>query len=290
MKVQDKDLIVQGGGGVRTAADQDLLERQMKIAIESKLLPRGITHPAQAIMIAMKGRELGIEPLHALSHIHIIEGKPTASSELMMGLIFKNCRSAIVQFVRSDAQVCELKVARERGGPASVFKFTIEDAQRAGVANKDNWRKYPDAMLRARAISAMARAMFPDAIMGCSYTPEEMGAVVNEEGAPVDVAPAPVRVSEPAKPTQQELDAIAATAKKFFEPEVGQSLGDYVITFGAHKGKRLKDMPVIQLEKYSKWLQDEAKKTGRGLGNHAHDFVRAADEYFKELANDNIPY
>jgi hypothetical protein len=37
-------------------------------------------------------------------------------------------------------------------------------------------------MLRARAISALCRFAFADVLMGASYTPEELGAEVNEEG------------------------------------------------------------------------------------------------------------
>jgi hypothetical protein len=38
-----------------------------------------------------------------------------------------------------------------------LFRFTIEDAGCAGLLAKDNWRKYPAAMLRARCISAVAQ-------------------------------------------------------------------------------------------------------------------------------------
>ena len=69
---------------------------------------------------------------------------------------------------------------RPEGEPQS-FRFSIEDAKRANLTGMA-WTKYPAAMLRARAISAGARAVFPDCIMGC-YTPEEMGAnIIEVEG------------------------------------------------------------------------------------------------------------
>jgi hypothetical protein len=58
----------------------------------------------------------------------------------------------------------------------------MEDAHRAGLSGKGPWKSYPAAMLRARAISAMARAMFPDALSGVVYTPEELGAEVDDDG------------------------------------------------------------------------------------------------------------
>ena len=64
----------------------------------------------------------------------------------------------------------------------SKFSYTIEEAKQAGLLGKDSWKNYPAAMLRARAVSIVARAVFPDSIMGCSYIHEELGAEVNEEG------------------------------------------------------------------------------------------------------------
>jgi len=52
------------------------------------------------------------------------------------------------------------------------MSFTIEQAQRAGVTGKDNWKKYPEAMLRARCISALARAVYPDVVLGIYETDE----------------------------------------------------------------------------------------------------------------------
>jgi hypothetical protein len=53
----------------------------------------------------------------------------------------------------------------------------MEDAKVAGLLSKDTWKKYPEAMLRARCVAIVARALFPDAIMGASYTPEELESV-----------------------------------------------------------------------------------------------------------------
>jgi len=51
-----------------------------------------------------------------------------------------------------------------------------------GLAGKDNWKKQPKVMLQWRCTSAGMRFFAPDAICGMGYTPEELGATVNEEG------------------------------------------------------------------------------------------------------------
>ncbi|MDX1745809.1 MAG: hypothetical protein R3324_07720, partial [Halobacteriales archaeon] len=55
--------------------------------------------------------------------------------------------------------------------------FTMEDAKRAGLAGKDNWKHYPRQMLRWRAVTEVSRFLFADLDMGTkvTYTADEMG-------------------------------------------------------------------------------------------------------------------
>jgi len=46
-------------------------------------------------------------------------------------------------------------------------------AKSAGFAGKDNWRKFPRAMLRSRVVSEGIRTVFPGVVVGV-YTPEEV--------------------------------------------------------------------------------------------------------------------
>lgn len=58
------------------------------------------------------------------------------------------------------------------------------------MKKKDNWWKDPTAMLFARATSGAVRAICPEVLMGVSYTAEELGAAVDEDGHVLDVAEA----------------------------------------------------------------------------------------------------
>lgn len=172
-----------------------MLKEQATMAVKSGLLPAAVNTPEKAIAIALKGRELGIPPMQAFAHIHIIQGKPTISAELMLALIYKNCPGAVIEYLENGATKCVIRATRP-GSKSAVWAFSIDEAKQAELLTKDSWKKYPAAMLRARAISIMARAVFPDAIMGCSYTPEELGAEVTDEGEIVDVPNEPnVRIT-----------------------------------------------------------------------------------------------
>lgn len=172
-----------------------------KTLITSGFLPRAIDRPEKAIAVMLKGRELGWPPMRAFQHINVIDGKPTLSAEAMLALIYEKVPGARINITETSNETCAIEAARPGQEKATRFAFTIEDAQRAGLTTKkgDVWRSYPRAMLRSRCVSEMARALFPDALMGCSYTPEELDAEVNGDGEIIDIAPAPrERVAAPA--------------------------------------------------------------------------------------------
>lgn len=58
-------------------------------------------------------------------------------------------------------------------GDVAEASFTIEEAQRAGLANRDVWKKYTQDMLYARAMSRLSRRLFPD-VIGEAYVQGEL--------------------------------------------------------------------------------------------------------------------
>lgn len=176
------DLVIASEGEIKS------LKSQADILVKSGLLPASVNTAEKAIVIMLKGRELGISPMQALSGINVISGKPCMTAELMLSQIYKNCKSARIHLVERTNEKCVI-VASRPDCKSTEFIFTIEDAKRAGLMRNPSWEKYPRAMLHARCVSEMARSMFPDAIAGASYTPEEMGAEVNESGEVINVVP-----------------------------------------------------------------------------------------------------
>lgn len=145
----------------------------------------------------------------------------------------------------------------------------MEDAKRANLTGKGPWVTYPAAMLRARCISSMARAMFPDALSGVVYTPEELGAQVDDDGSVIEI---PV---DPISP-EPEKKAIVNPLK---ESKKDIPLGDFVITFGKHKGKTLEQMDQFDLNNYLTWVLDSAKHDGKEIKGQVKDFVDHAEAF-----------
>ncbi|MEK2479011.1 hypothetical protein [Streptomyces noursei] len=153
----------------------------------SGLLPRQFRgQPANLLYAVEYAESLGLHPMVAITGVHVIEGKPTASAALISALVR---RAGHRLRVTGDATAATAQIIRA-DDPEFVFevRFTIEDARRAGLLGKDVWKKYPASMLKARAVSAVARDACEEALFGVHYTPEELGAVVDQEGNPIYLA------------------------------------------------------------------------------------------------------
>lgn len=193
----------------------DVVREQATVLFKSRLLPQSIDSPEKAIAIILKGSELGIPPMLAFSHLNIIKGKPTISSELMLALIYKNLPGVTINFIRIDNTGCEIEASRP-GCSLNAFKFTQEDAKSAQLLEKEVWKLYPRSMYRSRCISEMARSIFPDIIMGCSYTAEELGATEDLPKAEIKVLKRPV--FDPERP--EHIEALKLSLdKKGIAPE-----------------------------------------------------------------------
>lgn len=179
------------------------MRAQADALVKSGFLPKAINTAEKAIAVIQTGKELGIGPMQALRSIQVIDGKPTLAAELIAGLVLSRVPGSILQPIKMTSTECVVRAQRPGGAPLDV-PFTIEDAKRAGLLGKANWKNYPRAMLRSRAITEAARAVFPDATMGL-YDPDELGAVTSETGEVISV---PTEVKQP-EPTAVYLELSA---------------------------------------------------------------------------------
>ncbi len=157
-----------------------LMRQQADLLVKTGFLPSAIKTPEQAVAIMLKGRELRIPAMYALSNIVVIQGKPAANAELMLALIYRDHGSNAMSITESTTAKATIVFQRTGWPSPHTYSFTIDDAKRAGLldgGNAHSWQKYPQAMLRARCISAVARMAFPD-IIGGLYTPEELEAPI----------------------------------------------------------------------------------------------------------------
>lgn len=169
---------------VATPTEMDSMLRFAKVLADGDLLPRSYQKKPSNILWAMEyARTLNITPIAAMAGVHVIDGKPTASSALISALVRRaghklritgNATSATATIVRAD-------------DPDFTFTATwdLDRAKTAGLTGKAVWKSYPAAMLKARAITEVARDACQEALFGLLYTPEELGATVDADGNPI---------------------------------------------------------------------------------------------------------
>jgi hypothetical protein len=125
-----------------------------------------------AMVRIITGVELGISPMQALRTIAVVQGKPVLDAALIAGLCMRHHECQSWRVVETTDQRCTIETKHARNG-STRLTYTIEQAQKAGLTGKDNWKHYPSAMLRARCTSALARIAYPDVMAGI-YVPDEL--------------------------------------------------------------------------------------------------------------------
>lgn len=218
--------------------------------LASGYLPRAIQRPEQAFMIIVCGRELGLTATQSLRSIHIIEGKPTLSADLMLALTKRSPECTYFRLVESTAEIATFETQR-RGEPGPTrMSFTIEEARAAGLTGKDNWKKYAAAMLRARCIASLVRAVYPDVMLSVY---EENEIVDQREREPQRVAaevvpPAQATATEAAKPAVN-TDDLARQAHALRQELEGLGVEDLYAARGFEVSGKLIDVLAAAAEK-----------------------------------------
>jgi hypothetical protein len=204
----------------------------------TNFVPKGLRgKPAEIAACILTGREVGIGPMESLSKIHVIDGRPAMSSELMRSLVMRDGHEITYAVLTEDKVTA--KGRRAGSQEWTEVTWTMKDAQRIGVAGRDTWKKYPRQMLAARATSELCRLLFPDALGGISYTPEELDedqgeqprtAVRRSKGRTSEVAQdIPEPELDPQEPPQAVLDGAsgadeaAVTVEATAEPEIADA-------------------------------------------------------------------
>ncbi|MBO0863480.1 MAG: hypothetical protein J2P16_00200 [Mycobacterium sp.] len=147
----------------------DLAER----ISQTEFVPRALRNRPEAVLACiLAGHELGIGPMAALSKIHVIDGRPAPAAELMRAVALSAGHAIWVE----ETSTTKVTMCGRRAGDDHTFKvsWTLDDAKRAGLAGRQNWRNYPRAMLLARASAELCRLMCPEVLAGLSYAAEEV--------------------------------------------------------------------------------------------------------------------
>lgn len=168
---------------------------------------------SQAIVKILAGRELGFGPIASMTNVYIVNGRPALSANLIAARI-KSSGRYDYRVRELDDKHCSIEFFQTNGTRESLglSTFTLEDAKRAGTKNTD---KFPRNMLFARSLTNGARWYCPDVFNMAIYTPDELGATVDEDGAvlPAETVIVEQATQPTAEPTRAPLPADAVPNK-----------------------------------------------------------------------------
>ena len=157
------------------------IEKMASAVAASKLF--GVKNPNEAIALMLVAQAEGLHPATAARDYHVIQGRPALKADAMLAR-FQQAGGSVQWKEYTDDKVTGV-FSHPQGGTLEL-SWTLAQAKAIGIANKENWRNYPRAMLRARVISEGIRSVYPGCVVGV-YTPEEVQ----------DFEPAPTRMAEP---------------------------------------------------------------------------------------------
>jgi len=144
------------------------MQQMAEVAASSKMFGFKNTGEALAIMLLCQGENM--HPAVAMRDYHVIQGRPALKADAMLAR-FQQAGGSVQWKEYTDEKVTGL-FSHPQGGSLEL-SWTLRQAKEIGIANKDNWKNYPRAMLRARVISEGIRSVFPGCVVGV-YTPEEV--------------------------------------------------------------------------------------------------------------------
>jgi hypothetical protein len=143
------------------------LERLAESIAKSGLF--GMKTKDQAIALMMIAHAEGTHPALAARDYDVIQGRPAKKAEAMMRDFLQ--AGGKVEWHAMTDELADATFTHPQTGSVRV-DWDMERAKTAGMAGKDNWKKFPRQMLRSRVVSEGVRTLWPLATSGM-YVPEE---------------------------------------------------------------------------------------------------------------------
>lgn len=190
------------------------MQEMAKIGVESNFF--GIKKPMEALALMLIAQSEGKHPATVFSQYHVIQGRPALKSDAMLAR-FQQAGGKVEWHDHTNEKVSATFI-HPQGGALTV-DWDMPRAKEAGLTGKDNYKKFPRQMLRARVISEGVRAVYPGVLQGM-YTPEEVGEFEAPRTAPRSVKAEPVVIEQVIQAPVVVVEPVAVPATPVIEADV----------------------------------------------------------------------
>jgi len=165
----------------------------------------GMKTPEQATALMLVAQAEGQHPATITQDYDIIQGKATRKTHSVLARFQQ--MGGTVEWHELTEAIADATFSHKAGGTLRMT-WTFEQAKRAGLTGKDNWKNYPRAMLRARCIAEGIRAIYPAALGGMMVSEEAQDLAPSDQ--PVStraIDPSTGEIQRPAEPARAALAA-----------------------------------------------------------------------------------
>ena len=214
-----------------------------------------------ALFAIMVGRDIGLSEGVALQTIYNVNGKACIAADMKLALVKRHPEYAGCE-IESTSDYCIVKMKRSlKAGyeDTVVSRFGKEEADRANLSTKDNHRKYPQRMYKARAISYACNDLFPDAVYGL-MTVEEAQDIDPEEILQNKATTLFARCEELLEKKALTDEELASYADQIAKAKTDNDIYSIEVTYKSLKHKKDKQVIVTTAEVSDVQPQEPAKE------------------------------
>ncbi len=145
-----------------------------EMVANSNMVPSQYKNKPGDILVAMQmGAEIGLKPIQSLQNIAVINGRPTIWGDALLAIAQGSAFCEYVHESFDEKIMTATCVAKRVGYPETVRTFSQNDAQNAGLLNKQGvWKQYPKRMMQMRARAFALRDAFASELRGIQVSEE----------------------------------------------------------------------------------------------------------------------
>jgi len=176
-----------------TKEEWNTLEIITKTFIAGGATPKGIDTAPKMMIVFQAAREIGLSPIEALNSLYFVNGKVAMYGEAVPLQILRAGHE--LEWGECNAQTATVTITRGDTGKSMTTTFTMELARERGYTSNPIYQKYPENMLKWRALSMTAKFLCPDALKGIGIK-EELEAEVMQHDSRFHNEEASVQIGE----------------------------------------------------------------------------------------------